>query len=461
MSRANRKPKPLVLHYTLCPAICYNQGVKITLTAKLKLTHTLEQKTALDGVALAFRDASNFASQSAFELEKTSSALKIHKAVYAVLREKYRLPSQLACSVSRYVGAAYKTLWTRVKQNVAAKKANPDRRIKRYKGLDAAPKFVSRTLTYQYGHDFSFKKGQKVSVMTLEGRVVLSFEGYSKHLEYIAQDAEIGAARLWYSKAKKQYYLLVSIEVELPDPEPTTHKSVVGVDVGIRYLATVSDTRNRSLFQSGGFVHPVSRKFSVARKSLQAKGTRSATRKLVAMSGRERRFKADVNHSLSARILKSFPNSFIALEQLDGVRDRTQQASRPNSSEKRRKTNRKRSTWAYRELHSFLGYKAPLLGSLCIKVDAHYTSQACPKCGHTCPENRPNKGLMFWCVNCGYELHSDLVGARNLSMRALLVRQDWMSTGCLSRTPDVSGVENKAARLSRYAELRWSPDTSL
>jgi putative transposase len=57
-----------------------------------------------------------------------------------------------------------------------------------------------------------------------------------------------------------------------------------------------------------------------------------------------------------------------------------------------------------------------------------------------------------------YTLHADLVGARNIAMRMLLVRQDWMRTGVLSVRPDASDVETKAARLSRYAELRWSLD---
>jgi Putative transposase DNA-binding domain len=70
------------------------------------------------------------------------------------------------------------------------------------------------------------------------------------------------------------------------------------------------------------------------------------------------------------------------------------------------------------------------------------------------------KGLLFVCQNCHYTLHADLVGARNITMRTLLNRQDWMSTGQLSVAPDVSSVEAKAARLSRYAELRWNLDTS-
>jgi transposase InsO family protein len=51
--------------------------------------------------------------------------------------------------------------------------------------------------------------------------------------------------------------------------------------------------------------------------------------------------------------------------------------------------------------------------------------------------------------------------ARNLVMRTLVLRQDWGTTGHLSLAPDASDKEAKAARLRRYAELRWSPDASL
>jgi len=46
-------------------------------------------------------------------------------------------------------------------------------------------------------------------------------------------------------------------------------------------------------------------------------------------------------------------------------------------------------------------------------------------------------------VNGPYTLHADLIGSRNITMRALLIRQDWMSTGELSDRPDVSDREAK------------------
>jgi hypothetical protein len=68
----------------------------------------------------------------------------------------------MACNVPRQVGATYKTLWTKVKQNAVARKAGVTK--KRYKGLDQPPKYVSPTLTYNYHRDYSLKEGQQVSI---------------------------------------------------------------------------------------------------------------------------------------------------------------------------------------------------------------------------------------------------------------------------------------------------------
>jgi hypothetical protein len=45
-------------------------------------------------------------------------------------------------------------------------------------------------------------------------------------------------------------------------------------------------------------------------------------------------------------------------------------------------------------------------------------------------------------AQCQYHLHADLVGARNIALRTLLVRQDWASTGQLSDAPDVTDHED-------------------
>src|SRR6266567_7465158 len=228
--------------------------MKIPLTAKLKLHTTPEQFQALRLAQLAYRDSLNYASRYAFEHGKMSNKVAIQDGTYYEIRARYHLPAQMACSVSRQVGATYKTLWSKVKQNAQARAAGQTK--KRYKGLDQAPKYISPTLTYQEGKDYTFKKERRVSVLTLAGRVVVPYTGYDKHVALIEQGASIGAAKLWYDKPKKQFYLLVSLEVEIASPAPETHTGMAGVDVGVRYLAVSSTTRGEQSFHSGKKIVP-------------------------------------------------------------------------------------------------------------------------------------------------------------------------------------------------------------
>ncbi|MEQ9671146.1 MAG: transposase, partial [Coleofasciculus sp. G2-EDA-02] len=94
-----------------------------TLTAKLKLEVTQEQKEQLRVISLAYRDALNYTSGVAFEMGKTYNGTKLQKEVYYTLREQFKLPSQMACNVPRQVGATYKSLRTKLKQNQEAIKA--------------------------------------------------------------------------------------------------------------------------------------------------------------------------------------------------------------------------------------------------------------------------------------------------------------------------------------------------
>ena len=136
------------------------------ISAKLKLNTTPEQFNALRATQLAYRDALNFVSKYAFEHGKTSNRIALHEANYGEIRARFHLPSQMACTVFRQVGATYKGLWTKVKKNAEARSSG--RTKKRYRGLDQAPKYISPTLTYQHGKDYSLKKDNHVSVLTLD-----------------------------------------------------------------------------------------------------------------------------------------------------------------------------------------------------------------------------------------------------------------------------------------------------
>jgi putative transposase len=96
------------------------------------------------------------------------------------------------------------------------------------------PTHVSPTVTYVSGRDFTFKSAGQVSVNTLSGRLVLSYQGWSRHVAWLGQGATIGGARLWYNRTKRRFYVLVSLTLDTPDPTPADVPEVVGIDLGQR-----------------------------------------------------------------------------------------------------------------------------------------------------------------------------------------------------------------------------------
>jgi putative transposase len=158
------------------------------------------------------------------------------------------------------------------------------------------------------------------------------------------------------------------LEIDTADPTPETHKHVVGVDVGMRYLAVTSTTKGASPFHSGKRVRAKANHYARLRKRLQKKGTRSATRRNVSISGRERRLKQDANHVVSKRIVRQHPHSIIGLENLTDIRERTTRRKGKRATRKQRKANTAYSKWSFAELHAMIAYKALLNKSMAIKV---------------------------------------------------------------------------------------------
>src|SRR5215469_15125599 len=217
------------------------------LAGKLKLTTTPEQFAALRATQLAYRDGLNRVSQYAFAHGKTNSRRRLQKALYAEVRGQCGMSAQLACSVFRQVGATYQGLWTKAKKNAEARRRGYTK--KRFRGLDKPPHYVSPTLSYVYGRDYSLRQGQQVSLLTLAGRIHVGYQGCRKHMALLQQGAQLGGAKLWFDRRKKRFYLLVSVEVEMPDPTSAEVEKVIGIDVGQRYLATVATTSTATSVQ--------------------------------------------------------------------------------------------------------------------------------------------------------------------------------------------------------------------
>jgi IS605 OrfB family transposase len=400
---------------------------KVMLTIKLKLHVTSEQQALFLKTMDSYRDALNYTSRYVFnELSKRCNKRKLNDLLYSELRSRFGLGAQMAQSVIRKVSSTYQGEWTKIRQNAEHRKNGHTKKY--YRGLNNPPALKSRTTEMVYGRDYSLGKDYMASLLTLEGRVRVQYEGWEKHLPLLnLPDWKVGSAKLWYDKRKKQLYLTVPVCKQF-DIDINSMTKVQGVDVGMRYLAVV-DTGAKPHFVKGSEVQHKKRHFQKLRSGLQMKGTRSARRRLVAISQRERRFISDVNHRISSQIAS--PQVLTGIEDLTHIRERI--STKRRDKEMRRQAEQ----WSFADLHEKIIYKSTIAGGYATRQDAHYSSQACPMCGHTSKANRPNKGLLFTCGACNYTLHADLVGARNMRNRTLIARQDRAITGRLSTVPYV------------------------
>ena len=71
------------------------------------------------------------------------------------------------------------------------------------------------------------------------------------------------------------------------------------------------------------------------------------------------------------------------------------------------------SGWAFRQLRSFLTYKAAIAGVGLVLIDPRNTSRTCSKCGHCEKANRKSQSN-FECKICGHAENTDQNAANNI-----------------------------------------------
>jgi IS605 OrfB family transposase len=126
-------------------------------------------------------------------------------------------------------------------------------------------------------------------------------------------------------------------------------------------------------------------------------------------------------------------SAIVAIEDLTGIRERTNQ--KPRNKTERRRSN----SWAFYELRHFLEYKSVKHGVEVIAVPPAYTSQTCHCCNHI--GLRSEK--LFKCANqfCGWHGDADFNGSMNIANIGAVVtrlRGSEFLSCCLSY--DASGL---------------------
>jgi IS605 OrfB family transposase len=367
------------------------------LTVSCKLEVNPSQVEKLDEVLRAFASCCEYVNKNTEP--KLTNQIAVQSLIYKEARDYCGISAQMTIHAIRRVCANRKT----------AKQQN--RPVKGFAPTSAT--YDARTFTFK-------EKDWSVNLTMMKGRekFPLHIGNYQRHL----LTGRNPKSAVLVKRKDGTYYLQIQLESEPPQSEKTT--KVLGVDLGRTDICVTSEGDKFS----GKQITQLRDKYAHVRASLQqkaSKGTRSTRRRarqiLQRLSGRERRFQAQVNHTVSYRLIEHAKSTSqtIALEDLTGIRERTNQ--QPRSKTERRRSN----SWAFYQLRQFLTYKAVKFGVNLVFVDPRYTSQTCHKCLHIHPVRGESyrSGKRFKCGHCGWIGDADENGAKNISALGLSINQ--------------------------------------
>lgn len=389
-------------------------------TLKLMILPTEEDVSELVLMTEQYRRACEFVSGYVFDNGFDLNAYRLQKILYSDVRKKFGLKAQMAVSVFRTVTAKYKTVQEQLRQNPY-----------KYKDENGSWQYIPKTLEWLWkpvhfsrpqadlvrSRDYCFLlKDHKLSLNTLGKRIKVDYMD-NCWADYFDGTWTFGTGKIVNIKNNWYFHVPVSKETD-PSFSKERVQHVVGIDRGLRFLATTYDENGKCVFKSGQKILSRRQKFMKCRQELQSKHTWSAFRKLKELSGRENRWMSDVNHQISKTLVDTYgENTLFVIEDLTGV---SFEASNLNGTARQ---NRDKRSWAFYQLEQFLTYKAEMHNSKVLKVPAGYTSQRCPKCGLIRHANRHYDTHEYLCDKCGYRSNDDRVGAMNIQFLGTL----WMS----------------------------------
>ncbi|MGW0962058.1 RNA-guided endonuclease InsQ/TnpB family protein [Streptomyces gelaticus] len=383
----------------------------VKVVVQVKLLPDAVQAVAVGATLRVVNDWANWVSGVAFE-HGVPREYELRKHTYAELKAA-GLGAQAAQHTIKKVRDAYTALAASIRAGNLGKPGSKRRSKAESRPIafrpQAAHPFDDRCLSWQYD-------ARTVSIWTTAGRL--------KNVRFACSAGALKTLREYRSgesdliERDGVFYLVAVCEV----PEAPVNESpsgFIGVDLGIVNIATTS-TGYRA---AGRGLNRYRRRQTELRRKLQAKGTKSAKRRLKQRARKEARHAANVNHIISKKIVTTAERTGrgIALEDLTGIRDRVRL---------RKDQRTPLHTWGFHQLGAFIAYKARRVGVPLVYVDPAHTSGQCSQCGHTDRRNRVDQAT-FACRACGVILHADDNASHNIDRKGEAV---W-TAGRESRVP--------------------------
>jgi len=321
--------------------------------------------------------------------EKVPSAIDLHRELNALKKSDYPWMYEVSkCAPQealRDLETAYKNFFRKAKLKAQGK----------FRGKVGFPTFKKRSKAIG-----SFRLTGTITVfadavqLPRLGRIRLYEHGY------LPTDAKILSATV--SEQAGRWYVSLQVEEEQEQPVPPT-PTAIGVDLGIKTLATLSDG---TVFENPrALKHALQKLKRLERtKSRRVKGSknRAKARKAIAKTHAHiAHIRKDAAHKLSSYLVKN--HSLIAIEDLHvaGMLKNHCLAQAVSDSN-------------FGEIRRQLEYKAKWHGTHLVTIDRFYpSSKTCSACGSVKPQLSLSERT-FICEDCGTVLDRDVNAAINI-----------------------------------------------
>lgn len=267
-----------------------------------------------------------------------------------------------------------------------------------WKGQNSKPRFkkkgVSKDSFYLAGTAFAVE----------EKRLRVSKLGWVR----MAQELRLPATPKSVTISRDGDHWYAAIMVELDDdweyPNACENQEAVGVDLGIKTLATLSDGTS---IENPKWLQRHERKLkrlqkSLSRKKKGSKNRKKARAKLARQYRKVRHARQDFIHKMTSELVSKY--RYIVIEDLNvkGMLSNRRLAGHIASA-------------SFGEIRRQLEYKAELSGSTVLVVDRFFpSSKTCSLCGHVYEDLTLSK-REWECSGCGHEHDRDVNAARNLA----------------------------------------------
>lgn len=374
-------------------------------------------------LTIHYSEACNYISEYVFDNGFMLNNLKLQDHLYHTIRKDYSLKAQMTISAIKTVTARYKAIKKQMKKKPFVYKDENGKKVKIPRTLEWLHKpvyFKRPQVDLVRNRDYSFVNDKvtgkrMLSLNTIDKRVIVSFDVPEYFKKYFDGTWKFGTGKL-VSLNGGWYFHIPMTKTITEDFDRTDPEHVVGIDQGLRFIATVYDEAGSTNFINSKEIMKKRESFQKVRSELQSKGTKTAKRALKRISGRENRWMTDINHQLSKTLVEKYgKGTLFVVEDLTGVSFDEKNLS--NRSDEERKQLR---SWSFYQLEQFIEYKAQANGSKMIKVEPAYTSQRCPVCGRIYKENHKHRTHEYICDKCGYRSNDDRVGAMNIQQMGLM-----------------------------------------